>query len=246
MSSVSRFFSVFVLPVLLAFIPVAAWGEDAKADASETEAEPMPKVEGFFLEHNIGEDGVSLRPAFVKAEDWHVADFAGRSTVRVEGNTVILEQGNDMTGIVWQGPLARMNYEISLEAKRVAGSDFFCGLTFPYGDNPCSLIVGGWGGTLVGLSSLDYQDAYNNETGRSMHFDSDRWYRIRLRTTPERIQAWIDDEELVNARTKGRVIDIRWEMERCLPLGVATWRTTGALRNFKFTVFPPEPSDVEP
>lgn len=245
MLSISRFFALLVLTVLLALAPVTAWGEE-KAGETDAEAEPMPKVEGFLLEHNIGEDGISPRADFVKAEEWYVADFAGRSTVRVEGNTVILEQGNDMTGIVWKGPLARMNYEISLEAKRVAGSDFFCGLTFPYGDNPCSLIVGGWGGTLVGLSSLDYQDAYNNETGRSMNFDMDRWYRIRLRTTPERIQAWIDDEELVNARTKGRVIDIRWEMERCLPLGVATWRTSGALRNVKFTVFEPEDHPLDP
>lgn len=57
-----------------------------------------------------------------------------------------------------------MNYELSLEAMRVDGSDFFCGLTFPVGSNFCSFIVGGWGGGVVGLSSLNSEDASQNET----------------------------------------------------------------------------------
>jgi hypothetical protein len=48
-----------------------------------------------------------------------------------------------------------MNYEIKLEAKKVTGNDFFCGMTFPVGDSFCSFIVGGWGGPVVGLSSID-------------------------------------------------------------------------------------------
>ena len=38
-----------------------------------------------------------------------------------------------------------MDYELRLEAKRVEGGDFFCGLTFPVGKEYCTLILGGWG-----------------------------------------------------------------------------------------------------
>jgi hypothetical protein len=150
-----------------------------------------------------------------------------------------------MTGIRWTGPLAKMNYEITLEAMRTEGSDFFCGLTFPYGEAPCSFIVGGWGGSVVGISSLDYQDAYNNETCRTKEFENNRWYKIRVRITEKRIQAWIDDERMVNVETTGRKIGIRWEVEPSRPLGIASWRTTAAIRNVVLNVFttPPPESD---
>ena len=142
-----------------------------------------------------------------------------------------MEIGNDMTGITWKGPLIRTNYEITLEAMRISGSDFFCGLTFPVGENPCSLILGGWGGSLCGLSNIDYYDAANNETTTFTSFENDKWYKVRLRVRPDRIEAWLDDEEIVNIEITGRKIDIRAEVDLSQPLGIATWQTGGAVRN---------------
>jgi len=164
---------------------------------------------------------------------WKITDFGGQGDVYVKDGSIFLETGNDMTGVNWSGPVVRMNYEITLEAMRVAGSDFFCGLTFPVGENPCSLILGGWGGTVCGLSNIDYYDAANNETTRIISFENGQWYRVKLRVTPDKIQAWLDDEELVNIVTTGRKIDIRPEVDLSQPLGIATWRTTGAIRNIK-------------
>jgi len=162
---------------------------------------------------------------------WAVTDFGGQGDVYVKDGAIYLEMGNDMTGVNWTGPLVRMNYEITLEAMRVSGSDFFCGLTFPVAENPCSLILGGWGGGVCGLSNIDYYDAANNETTKFISFEDDKWYRVRLRVTPNRIQAWLDDEELVNIETTGRKIDIRPEVDLSQPLGIATWCTSGAIRN---------------
>ena len=163
---------------------------------------------------------------------WVEANYRRPGPITVEKDTIFLGQGNDMTGIYWTGPLVRMNYEITLDAKRIAGNDFFCGLTFPVGDTSCSLILGGWGGRVVGLSSLEYRDAVNNATRTFRVFERDRWYFIQLRVTQEKIEAWIDDEKVVDLETAGRRIDVRWEMEQCRPLGIATWRTTGAIRYF--------------
>ena len=164
---------------------------------------------------------------------WKITDFGGQGNVYVKDGSIFMEMGNDMTGIHWTGPVVRMNYEISLEAKRVTGSDFFCGLTFPVGDNPCSLILGGWGGEVCGLSNLDYYDAANNETTRIVSFETGRWYRVRLRVTPNKIEAWLDDEKLVDVVTTGRKIDIRPEVDLSQPLGIATWQTTGAVRDIR-------------
>jgi hypothetical protein len=165
---------------------------------------------------------------------WKATDFAGRGEVSVKDGRIILESGS-MTGITWTnaGDLPRINYELSLEAMRVEGGDFFCGLTFPVDKDPCSLIVGGWGGGVIGLSSLDSQDAANNETTRYMTFQNGRWYRIRLRVTTERIEAWVDQDKVVDVATADKAISIRMEMEESKPLGVASWSTTAALRNLQ-------------
>jgi hypothetical protein len=161
---------------------------------------------------------------------WRISDFAGKGPVRVEDGKLILEMGT-MTGVTYTNALPTMNYEISVEAMRVDGSDFFCGLTFPVGKDPCSLIVGGWGGGVVGLSSLDGQDAANNETTQYINFEKGRWYKVRLRVVPNKIQAWIDDDKVIDVDTTDRQISIRLEVEESRPLGFASWSTTAALRN---------------
>ena len=163
---------------------------------------------------------------------WQVTGFAGHGDVLVKDGRIILESGV-MTGVTWTNDLPRTNYEISLDAMRVDGNDFFCGLTFPVGKDPCSFIVGGWGGGVVGLSSLDGEDAAHNETTQYMNFQNGRWFQIRVRVTATNIQAWIDSDKMVDVTTTGKAISIRPEVEESKPLGIASWSTTAALRNIK-------------
>lgn len=164
--------------------------------------------------------------------DWKPSNFGTNGEITVEDGVLNLGQGFDLTGVTWAGgELPKMNYEIALEAKRVMGGDFFCGLTFPVADSHASLIVGGWAGAVVGISSLDGLDAANNETTKVKVFENNRWYKVRVRITPNLIEAWIDDEQLVNVDTTGREVGIRAEVQPSIPLGLATWQTTGAIRN---------------
>lgn len=203
-----------------------------KPAVSETAAAPAPVTPppGPAATSQAG-DGISLFDG-QSLKGWRVTDFAGRGDVRVDKGAVILEMGV-MTGITCTNEIPRLDYEVELEASRVDGNDFFCGLTFPVGENPCSLIVGGWGGGVVGLSSLDGQDAANNETTHYMNFEKGRWYRIRLRVTSAVIQAWIDAEKVVDIAIAGRRISIRSEVELSRPLGISSWSTTAALRNIR-------------
>ena len=172
---------------------------------------------------------------------WKVTDFGGQGDVSIKDGVIYLAMGNYMTGITWSGPVVRMNYEISLEAMRVEGNDFFCGLTFPVAGNPCTLILGGWGGSVCGLSSIDRYDASENETTRMISFEKGKWYKVRLRVVPNRIQAWLDDNELVDVDITDRKIGIRLEVDLSQPLGVATYATTGAIRNIRVTKLPELP-----
>lgn len=178
---------------------------------------PVAKVEKLF-------DGQTLG-------GWKATQFGGEGDVYIEDGKIFLGTGDPLTGITWSREVVRQNYEISLEAMRASGDDFFCALTFPVGDDPCSLIVGGWGGATVGLSSLDGLDASENDTTSYHAFESERWYKIRLRVAPDKIEAWIDDQRVVNVETKDRKISIRGEVDASRPLGIASYRTTAALRN---------------
>lgn len=106
-------------------------------------------------------------------------------------------------------------------------------MTFPAGKDPCTLIVGGWGGTVVGLSSINEMDASENETMIIRQFEKNRWYKIRLKVTEQTIEAWIDAEKIVDFTIGANTLSIRPEVELSKPFGIASWRTTAAIRNIR-------------
>jgi hypothetical protein len=156
---------------------------------------------------------------------------------------MVLHTGNDLTGVNYTGEVPKMNYEVELEAMKLLGDDFFCGLTFPVADACCTLIVGGWGGGVVGISSLDGNDASENETTRIVNFEQGKWYRIRFRITTSKLQAWIDQERVADVDITDRRISVRpGDIEMSKPFGLANWQCMAAYRNIKLRlVAGPEP-----
>jgi hypothetical protein len=191
------------------------------------ETTPKEKWESLF-------DGKTLA-------GWKTPKFGGEGKVHVDDDAIVMDTGSNMTGIAWTGDVPRNNYELSLEGKRLEGADFFCTTTFPVGTESCSLVVGGWGGGLVGLSSVNGHDASDNSTSRYVAFKKDQWYRVRIRVTDAAVQAWLDDEQLVNQPRKGYKFGVRAEVEQCRPLGISTWATKGAVRKIQIRPIEPTP-----
>jgi hydroxypyruvate isomerase len=168
-------------------------------------------------------------------DKWKVTDFAGHADVTVADGVITLPQGGDLTGINLEKAPATMDYEAELQAMRVLGDDFFCGFTFPYGDKCVTLVIGGWGGTVVGISNINGESASENETTQFKNFPKGRWFRIKVRVTKEKIEAWIDDDKMVDLETEGKELDMRiGEIESSKPFGIATWRTTGAIKEIRW------------
>jgi hypothetical protein len=167
--------------------------------------------------------------------NWRITDFGTQGQVRVENGKLLLGMGDGATGVTWNGDFAfpTMDYEVSLKAMRVSGNDFFCGLTFPVNEDHLTLIVGGWSGMVIGLSSLDGYDASENETTTSKSFQKQRWYDIRLRVADNIIQVWIDDREMINCDTTDRELSLRPEVLLSRPFGIASWFTTAALKDIE-------------
>jgi hypothetical protein len=172
--------------------------------------------------------------------NWKVTPFDDHGKVSVADGQLVFDIGSGtLTGVTWAGgDLPRMNYELSCEATRLNGSDFFCALTFPYNDSSASFVCGGWGGSLCGISSLGGYDAANNETTKTMEFETGRWYLISVKVTPDHIAAWVDTDLMVDCEVNGRPVAVRSEVEASQPLGLAAFMTKAAVRNVKIRRLP--------
>ncbi len=252
----NRTYNVMVLGMFFAMGGLLSGGcrstaESSREEPTQVQAPAQPQAEPPVADQAkpAEEPKAEVQPAAAIPEEislfdgqtlgqWKPTDFGGQGKVYVKDGAIHMEIGSYMTGITWTGPVVRENYEITLEAMRVEGNDFFCGLTFPIEDKPCTLILGGWGGGLCGLSTIDYYDASENQTTRILSFEKGKWYRVRLRVEGKLIQAWLDDEELVNFDTTDHKMGIRAEVDLSQPLGISTWVTTGAIRDIRLKKLP--------
>lgn len=166
-------------------------------------------------------------------DGWKITEYGTQGPVSVSDGKIILNYGDGCTGITWEKDFPKVNYEVTLEAQKTVGNDFFCGITFPVNDEFCSLIVGGWGGPVVGLSCINGEDAAHNQTKILKKFGKNVWYKIRLKVDNEKITAWIDDEKLVDFAYAGHKLSLRAEVGLSKPFGLFTWETTGEIRNIR-------------
>ncbi len=213
----------------------AARGMTQAAQAAQT-PQTAPTGQTPKVPQTASTDPTVWRPLFdgTVLGPWQPSKFARGGGVSVQNGQIVLEPGGALTGITWAGEkLPTTRYELALEAMRIEGSDFFAGITFPVGEEFCSLILGGWGGMTVGLSSLNGRDASENDTSQSIDFESGRWYKVRIRVTPEKIEAWLDERQIVSQSIVGVTVSTRIEVEPSHPLGIASYRTKSALKDIR-------------
>jgi Domain of Unknown Function (DUF1080) len=211
--------------------------EPAK-EAPAAPAKPEPAKEAAAAPKNADEiplfDGKDLGK-------WKKTPFGG------EGDVFVNEDGNlefgfgaVITGVNWgEAPPATSNYELSLEAMKLDGNDFFVALTFPVKDSHATFVVGGWGGGVVGLSCVDDLNASENETMSIEGFEKDVWYKIRVRVSDDQLQAWINDDEAVTLDLEGRKISLLpGDIELSVPVGIAAYQTRAQYRNIVWRKLP--------
>ena len=198
-------------------------------EATPAEKDENAKWQSMFDSKKLGKWAALKKDEFEQAGKVHIRDGA-----------IVMEAGDPATGIHWTGKFPKQNYELIVEGKRIKGDDFFCGLTFPVSDGSLTLIMGGRGGWVVGLSCIDGFYAIDNDTCTSIKFKQNQWYKIRLRVTAANVGVWVDKEKVIALETERHKLAASEEMQRCLPVGVATWKTTGAIRDLKFRMIDPK------
>ena len=127
-----------------------------------------------------------------------------------------------------------------MEAMRRNGADF-ASMHFPVGDEKCNLVVGGFGGDILGLDFPAPQRANNNETTHPIAFEANRWYTIRLRVSDDRVEGWIDSDKKIDFERRGRnfasphFMDAGWDG----PLAAYAWNGAAAIRSIRIRQLKP-------
>ena len=209
----------------LTWLPTLAAALLAGCDPLSMSDAPRPLRQWRLLE---GEHGAH----------WELADIPAAGKAEISDGAALLPAGGPMTGLRYtnwaRDGLPLQDYAISYEALREEGGDFFAAITFPVRDiETCAtLVVGGWGGALVGISSIDGQDAADNSTRSEQKFENGKWYQLRLEVRADELRAWIDDRLVLGVTITGRAISLRpGDIEKCAPFGLASYGTTGRVRN---------------
>lgn len=202
--------------------------EGTAAAPAEKEAPPAdPNIISLF-------DGKELG-------NWKITQYGGEGDVFVTDDAELeFGFGAILTGVHWDGETpGKSNYELTLEAMKLDGTDFFCAVTFPVKESHASFVIGGWGGGIVGISSVDDLDASENETMNIEGFNEDIWYKIKINVTDDKILAWIDDDLMVDLPLKDRKISLRpGDIELSVPLGLASFQTRSKYRNIVWRKLP--------
>jgi hypothetical protein len=231
------FVYVVALFVLTIDVHAVAWADEEPREATESVEHQQAKLAKGKLLLN-GKD----------LSGWQIVDdhdFRRHGAVEIRDGAVLLDEGDPLTGIRYEGKeLRRNNYELTWEARRTGGFDFFCGVTFPINKSYCTLILGGWGGGVTGLSNVDGYAANENMTTDYQEFKQNIWYTVRLRVTDRTIQAFVNDQQIVDLDKEDHKFSIWWEQEPLRPLGIATWRTSGAVRDLR--IRPINPREEKP
>jgi len=171
---------------------------------------------------------------------WKVAEIWGAGKVDVLSNGVVsCGVGRPLTCMAYTNAFPTQNYEVKVEALRKEGSDFFIALTLPVESNACTVVIGGWGGRLCGISSIDYMDASENVYSDGVSLSNNVWYTLCVRVTPKLLEVSLNDT-LYTAKVpyeKSSIFSLRpgSDIDKTLPFGLATFETQALWRNLTVT-----------
>jgi hypothetical protein len=63
-------------------------------------------------------------------------------------------------------------------------------------------------------------------------FEKDKWFKIRVRVTDDKLEAWLDEDQMVDLELKDRKISLLpGDIELSVPVGIASYQTRAQYRN---------------
>ncbi len=182
-------------------------------------------------------------------EEWtELLDSVDLTTDRVLGQW--LRDGREVGSITGRGLCARVmlpvevegSYDFSMEFTRTAGSGS-ADVILPVGRNACNLKLGGWGGSVHGLATVDGMDQDhpgNPATVRPGRLVNGRRYHLQVGVRVEEDRAGVtfalDDKLLREWSGKQESLGVRplWELPNSKRLGIGQHNSTMVFHSAKF------------
>ncbi|NQT86975.1 DUF1080 domain-containing protein, partial [bacterium] len=121
-------------------------------------------------------------------------------------------------------------YEVALEVMNTSKPNTV-GIVVPIGRAQCLLTAGGWDGGIAGLTTVDDRWGNDNPTTHRMQFPRDEWYRVRLRVTERKVQAWVGAAKVFDIARAGHVFALPTDRDPLRPFGIETWAQSAKVRN---------------
>lgn len=212
--------------ILPADAPLSAEKEALSADPVATRSAANE------LEWKTLFDGKSL-------ENWKAGVYGDSPELEFTADGAVIPQGVPLSGITYLGEPPIDPFTLEVQATRVYGADFFLGVTFPVNGEHVTLILGGWGGGLCGLSCIDDQDASTNATRTYRDFPNGKRQTVIIEVTSAQIRAFINGELLLDTSIEGRRLGLRTEVTPSKPLGIASFATRTVLHSVRVAASSP-------
>jgi formylglycine-generating enzyme required for sulfatase activity len=201
-------------------------------------AEPEPKEDQWGEWVSLF-DGKTLNGWRVPEE----GNFARHGKLFVEGAALVLERGEQATGLAWTGEFPNEGYECSLELKPIVLGNAALEVVLPVGALQCDLGVATWDNAVTGLQMIDGQLANNNETTKRFGLQAGRWYQVRIRVTSRKVEAWLDADQVVDMPRAGRTLTLHTDNEPLKPFGLGQGRAVSSVRNIRLRRLKPPAED---
>ena len=162
----------------------------------------------------------------------------------VEGGRLVIDMGAPFTGLVWTEEFPKRNYEVRVAVTLLSRPNDF-GITFPVGESACVLRAPGAYGNTVGLDLLDGKPGRENTTKRPLNFPVRLSYEVRLRVTDTRVQAWADDDQVIDVPTEDHTFELPESRQPTAPFGLSAWGAKVAVRDVRIRLLEPVPEAPE-
>ena len=206
---------------------------------AEANAEIAVEIKAAETKAEVSKEKSRWKPLMEKnsLKGWEITNFGGEGNVEINEGVMRIERGEPLTGVtIISKDFPKQNYEMRWKASRIDGSDFFAGVTFPVGDEFCSFICGGWGGGLVGLSSINGNDASENESTGFHQFKNKQWYAFKVRVDKKHITAWIDEKEVLKIERENKKFSLRGEVFKSKPLGYCVFQSIVDVKEWEYQI----------
>jgi hypothetical protein len=87
---------------------------------------------------------------------------------------------------------------------------------------------------LIGISSINGNDASENETASYRNFKNGEWYRFKVRVDKANITVWLNDEQIIVVARENRKFSVRAEVMRSRPLGYCVFQSKVFVKDWEY------------